>query len=130
MMRGGMRRDKKEAVQTILCLRTIKIEHFPELLAVFLPGFTLCFLILCLVVIGLLSLIVTVSKVNYFTQNKSIYASHLYCGSPLLRGDKMKQSERILKLRETDGNDSDDNDNDYGVIIMIEMQSVIPFLCK
>ena len=47
-----------------------------------------------------------------------------------MRGDKMKQSERILKLRETDGNDSVDNDNDYSVIIMIEMQSVIPFLCK
>ena len=38
--------------------------------------------------------------------------------------EKMKQSERILKLRETDANDSEDNDD--GVIIKIEMQSVIP----
>ena len=37
--------------------------------------------------------------------------------------EKMKQSERILKLRETDANDSEDNDD--GVIIKIEMQSVI-----
>lgn len=123
-----MRRDKRSCPNH--CLLTIEIEQFPELFAVFLPGFTLCFLILCLVVIGLLLLIVTVSKVNYFTQTKVYlcHASHLYCGSPLLRVDKMKQSERILKLRETDVNDSDDND--YGVIIMIEMQSVIPFLCK
>ena len=40
----------------------------------------------------------------------------------------MKQSERILKLSQTDANDSDENDD--GLIITIEMQSVIPFLCK
>ena len=40
----------------------------------------------------------------------------------------MKQLERILKLRETDANDSEDNDD--GVIITIEMQSVIPIFSK
>ena len=35
----------------------------------------------------------------------------------------MKQLERILKLSETDANDSEDNDD--GMIFKIEMQSVI-----
>ena len=75
--------------------------------------YRLCALTLCLVVIGLL-LLVTVSRVsNSIPQNKSFMSWFTFLSriSSSFEGDKMKQPERILKLEETDANNSDDNDD-------------------